>query len=125
MDTLQSYIRAIEYYYVYGSSLAAFAFACFVDMRSWRVFFIFLISLPVTIYCFFCFTYGDSAFDLFSLVVNLLVFAQLGWVGGAISLISLWQSNKYLHNYAFGISVFSVFGHGIMLFLIYFSWSGS
>lgn len=123
IEALQSAARAVDFYYIYTLALIVFFYIWLMKNKNPWSTFVVALSIPISIYCFLFFTYGDvpSRFDLFSVMMNLFAFAQIGWVGGALYAISFIKKAEPVRLVGILISVVSVAGHAIFVLLLFTS----
>lgn len=79
-------------------------------------------SVPLTIVCFACWIYGTGGnrWTLGMLLIEILLLAQLGWLGGALAVASRLIKTRaaILKKMALWTSVVSVTGHGLFFLVL-------
>lgn len=130
MESLKILFEGLNGNFVYLVLLVLFLFLKIFFRREYSIsILIWAISLPLSIYCYFVYVYGvegPAALNITTVMVILLAFSQLGWLGVGLALAAFLRDSSALKLAGFWVSVGSVASHGIFLVLVhFFFWSGS
>ncbi|MGX9568168.1 hypothetical protein [Pseudomonas viciae] len=84
-------------------------------------------SLPLSLFCYVVWVYasGPEDWSWVNFLFDLLAFAQIGWLGGALALVGVLIKVNVLKKAGLWVSIGSVVFHGLFLSLMCISGAGS
>jgi hypothetical protein len=127
LDTLKVIAHSMNAGFVYLGLVLAYVLAVKFKLGRPAFLFVWGCSVPLSLYCFFFWVYkvGGDQWALFTLALDTLAFAQLGWLGGAIALLGALVKKELMSKVGLWVSWVSVVLHGGFLGAVTFLWDGS
>ncbi|MCP1445047.1 hypothetical protein J3D54_004179 [Pseudomonas sp. GGS8] len=127
MDRVRDFFVDFDIYIYIVLVLVGFIFMR-VKRKQASFIFVWFISFPLTIYCCFVWAYGRWGREWLSpeiVVFELLAYSQIGWVGGACTLVGGRVKANVVRKIGLWISIGSVVSHGLFIMLMLILGSGS